>query len=150
MPWLLRIRFCKFWNRISLCFVLWEIFFQISMFTLLILRPSMFSGGKISSVTCSYFSVLSIPQIRSWVTFCDFSLEIGGCLFSVLSYFWVRFSRYSVSADESSACETVESFRSGLGGFSSWVEITPWDVTVWLRWEVHFVYFVGLMGHHSS
>ena len=24
--WLLRIRFCKFWNRISLCFVLWEIF----------------------------------------------------------------------------------------------------------------------------
>ena len=129
MLWLLRIRFCKFWNRISLCFVLWEIFFQISVFTLLTLRPSMFSGGKIFSITCSDFSVLSIPQIRSWVTFFNFSLKIGGCLFSVLSYFWVRFSRCSVSADESSACETVESFRSGLGGSSSWGEITPWDVT---------------------
>ena len=37
-----------------------------------------------------------------------------GPSFSVLSYSWVRFSRYSVSEDEPFACETAESFRSGL------------------------------------
>ena len=122
-------------KSVSLYFVLWEIFLQTSMFTLFTLRPSMFSGGKISSITFSNLSVLQIPQIRSWVTFCNVSLEIGGPFFSVLSYSWVRFSRDSVSVNESSACEIIVSVRSGLGRFSSWGEITPCDITVWLDWK---------------
>ena len=93
------------------------------MFTL---RPSTFSGGKIFSITWSIFLVLHILQIR--VTFCNFSLEIW-----VLLYSWVRFSRYSVSADES--CETVKWFQSRFDGFPSWGEVAPWDTAVWLDWE---------------
>ena len=63
MLWFLRIRFCKFWNQMSLCFVPWEIFIQTSMFTLFTSRPSMFSGGKISYITFSRFSVLWIPKL---------------------------------------------------------------------------------------
>ena len=93
----------------------------------------------------TFFSSVN-TQIRSWVTFCNFSLEMGSPLFSILSHSCVRFSRYSVSADESSACETAESFRSGFGGFSSWGEITPWDVTVWL--DLYILW--GLIGHQPS
>ena len=65
------------------------------------------------------------------------------------SSFILRFSRYSVSADDSSTCETVESFRSGLGGFSSYGEITPWDVTVRLDWDRLYILW-GLVGHQPS
>ena len=53
--WFLRIRFCKFWNWISLCFLLWGIFVQTSMFTLFTWSSSKFLEGKISSNTCSNF-----------------------------------------------------------------------------------------------
>ena len=132
MLWFAKVRFCKFWNRITLCFVLWEIFLQTSMFTLFAWRPLMFSGGKIFSIT-NFSSVNTLNKV-------ELTSVNGGPLFLVFPYSLVRFSRYSVSADESSACKTVESFRTGLGGFSSWGKSTPWDVTVWLDWKI--AYFV--------
>ena len=65
-----------------------------------------------------FFSSVNTPKLGLELPSVIFSGN-GGPFFSVLSYFSVRFSRYSVSADESSACETVIQIISSWIGWIS-------------------------------
>ena len=108
MFWLLRVRFCKFWNLMSVFCIMVNSRsnFNIDFIILKHKNFKCFLEDKYSILPGQIFQSCKCPKLGLKLLFFIFSLEMEGPIFSILSYSWVKFSKYSVSLDEPSLHET--------------------------------------------